>query len=758
MRRFARELEDEGISVTKVNFHAGEVLFFSGKGTVAFRGSREDWPAFVRDLMQKRNIDAIFLFGDCRPLHRIAIEAAHERGARVWIFEEGYLRPDWITLERDGVNGYSRMPRDADFYRNLKLPEPPPPSPVLPSFGLSAWYSTLSALTFTHLNHGFPHYVHHRNLNAWYHTFSWVRSYFRKKIYERRERDLIAHFEGELSNRYFFVPLQVHCDFQFVHSPYEGMSEFVEEVLRTFVDHADPTHSIVFKHHPMDRPFRDYTRDFDEYERRYGLEGRLFYVHDLHLPTLLKHARGTITVNSTVGLASLFHGTPVKVMGTAVYDLPGLTHQGSLAEFLRDSGTPDSELYEAFRRYLLATNQANGNFYRRTPGASGPTGIHWFGSQHEAANAPSSQDEDVKTSGGTNRSARSSTRNWTPLLSCPEMSFPPPEAVHVTEGVVRPFPWCKTKVPARSICTLRVENARLDVETGLVLDEAGEPIRETLPFNRASKLQNHPIRPDAEFPLFEDSDDVLVIHNRDWTGYYHWLLQTSLSAYVLQASRDFENARFVLPEVSAKYREILRLAGCPEDRTIFVPPTSRFRFRRATLIQTTYNDFVVNPAPVVREMAARIAGHFPEEVVTPKKLYVSRQDAGSRRAMVNELVVEDEFRAMGFDIVSLADKSLREQIQLFRGANVIASPHGAGLSNIVFCRPGTRIIELTASVFLNACFLRLGQALDLDYELYLFPCQPPRPGTRHRFKWQAGIEHVRRIAQSKAGAAVLTGS
>jgi capsule polysaccharide modification protein KpsS len=271
------------------------------------------------------------------------------------------------------------MPRDPEFYRSLDLPEPEPPIPVGNSFGLGAWYSTLNALAFTHLNHGFPHYVHHRNLNAWFQTFAWVRSYVRKKVFEIRERGWIDRFAGELAGRYFFVPLQVHCDFQLVHSPYDDVTDFVKEVLDVFAEHAAPEHAIVFKHHPMDRPYRDYTRWFRQLEKSYGLEGRLFYVHDLHLPTLLKHARGTITINSTVGLSSIHHRTPVKVMGTAVYDMPGLTFQGSLAEFLKSPGAPDMDLYERFRRYLLHTNQANGNIFKRLPGYTRGTGVRWFG-------------------------------------------------------------------------------------------------------------------------------------------------------------------------------------------------------------------------------------------------------------------------------------------------------------------------------------------------------------------------------------------
>lgn len=75
-------------------------------------------------------------------------------------------------------------------------------------------------------------------------------------------------------------------------------------------------------------------------------------------------------VNSTVGLSALYHGTPVKVCGTAIYDLEGLTFQGPLDNFwkLAESSKPDKALYEQLRSYLIEHTQLNGSFYKKLPG------------------------------------------------------------------------------------------------------------------------------------------------------------------------------------------------------------------------------------------------------------------------------------------------------------------------------------------------------------------------------------------------------
>ena len=70
-----------------------------------------DWRGFLGAFLHERGVTDVILFGDCRPYHRVAVDLARSRGIAVHVFEEGYFRPDWITLERDGTNGHSRLPR-----------------------------------------------------------------------------------------------------------------------------------------------------------------------------------------------------------------------------------------------------------------------------------------------------------------------------------------------------------------------------------------------------------------------------------------------------------------------------------------------------------------------------------------------------------------------------------------------------------------------------------------------------------------------
>jgi capsule polysaccharide modification protein KpsS len=379
-RRLANYLIQRGIEVTKVNFQPGDSLFFRGPEVVRYSQPMEEWPLAFRELVQERRIDGIFLFGDRRPMHRVAIRIANELGIPVWVFEEGYLRPDFVTIERGGVNGNSALPKDPDYYRRkvAELPPMPAPEPVGNTFYHHAAWAVLHSCALTFAGWRYPHYQHHRDVNSFRQAACWVRGGFRKLWYGVKERELLDRFTGEWSGRYFFVPLQVHCDSQLDHSDFASMEEFIDRVVSEFADYAPADTRLVLKHHPHDRAYRDYSRFLRKVGDQYGCGDRLIYVHDLHLPTILKHARGVITMNSTVGTSALHHGTPVKVLGRAIYDIPDLTYQGPLSEFFSEPGRVDSELFEAFCDCLRATSQINGSFYRILD-PSNPTGLRFEG-------------------------------------------------------------------------------------------------------------------------------------------------------------------------------------------------------------------------------------------------------------------------------------------------------------------------------------------------------------------------------------------
>ncbi len=378
-QRFARELEQKNMKVVKVNFNAGDWFFFrKGKN---YKGSYDGWVDYLDNLVEQEKINKVFLFGDERPYHKEAITKVFSpRNVDVYVFEEGYLRPSFITVEKSGVNGNSQMPKDASYYRNnlFALSNAELDRPAIKwQFFMSMLFSVVYGLAKFIGGVSYKHYQHHRCLNPLKQGGLWLWGWlFKKPYYHFSEKKHHKKLLKNYNKNYFFVPLQVHNDFQISHSKYKDVKEFIEETVVSFASYASKTSALVFKHHPMDRPYRNYKKFLQKLERQYHLEGRIFYLHDQHLPTLLCSARATIVINSTVGLSSLYHSVPVLVRGMAVYDVAGLTSQSSLDAFWQAQEEVDVELYKKYRLYLLNINQGHGSFYQKGRRNS-PTGVYW---------------------------------------------------------------------------------------------------------------------------------------------------------------------------------------------------------------------------------------------------------------------------------------------------------------------------------------------------------------------------------------------
>jgi capsular polysaccharide export protein len=363
-RHLARSLEAAGAVVHKVNFTGGDSLFYP-RGALSWHGTLESWPQHFAALLERLRIDIVVLFGDCRPVHRIACRIAHERGVKVGAFEEGYIRPNFVTFERFGVNGYSLVPREGRFYAAL----PPVPRRQERQFPHAyGWAALWAALYYIASALGHPLFRRHRHhrpltlLEAW----PWLRAGWRKVLYRWTERRVMPALTGALSKRFFLVPLQLSLDSQVSeHSRFASVADFIRDVAASFAAFAPDDVSLVIKHHPLDRGHHDYGGLIRELARKYRLEGRLHYIHDQHLPTLFDHMRGAVVINSTVGLSALTHGAPLKTLGRAIYDLDGLTFRGPLDRFWRaaEEFRPNLALLQRFRSYLIDHTQVNGSFY-----------------------------------------------------------------------------------------------------------------------------------------------------------------------------------------------------------------------------------------------------------------------------------------------------------------------------------------------------------------------------------------------------------
>ncbi|ECQ8687572.1 capsule biosynthesis protein [Campylobacter coli] len=362
--RLAIKMKKNKTKVFKLNFNGGDFLFYpSGKRC---KCDEKDLENFYENFFKEKKTDAIVMYNDCRLIHAKAIKVAKELGIGIWIFEEGYLRPYCITFEKDGVNANSSLPRDKNFYLSCNISTKESIKEIPGGFKFMAFSTFLYWFFSFLLAPFFNNKLHHRTLYPFEFLF-WFRSLYRKYLYKFTEKKLNQKIYS-LEKKYFLAILQVYNDTQIKHHYKKSIEEFIEELILSFANHARAKSYLVFKHHPMDRGYRNYSKLINGLSQKYHIEGRIFYVHDTYLPTLLKNALGCITINSTVGLSAILESCPTKVCGNAFYNFEGLAYPKKLQFFWREAHAykPNPSLVINFKNYLLNTNQFNGNFYKNS--------------------------------------------------------------------------------------------------------------------------------------------------------------------------------------------------------------------------------------------------------------------------------------------------------------------------------------------------------------------------------------------------------
>ena len=358
-------LEKRGHQARRINICPGDWMFWRGAGVTNYRGTKADWPAFVAGFMVREGVTDLVLLGEERPYHRDAIAAATARGIDVYVVEMGYLRPDWITLERGGMSTNSHFPNHpAQILAAARdLAEPDFTPRHRHGFLAEALYDLAYNLPNVFVAPLlFPHYRWH----AIYHPLSEYAGWLRRLGASRSVRRRVEMRMAKLTRPYFLVPLQLQTDYQIrVHSTFSGQEEAIATVLESFSKNAAPGDDIVFKVHPLDNGLIDWEREIGTLAARLGLDGRVHYLEGGDLGQLVEGARGVVTINSTVGLQALARGKPTKVLGTALFDVERLTDRQEIDGFWRNPRPPEPELRAAFFRLLAAAIHVRGNFYSR---------------------------------------------------------------------------------------------------------------------------------------------------------------------------------------------------------------------------------------------------------------------------------------------------------------------------------------------------------------------------------------------------------
>lgn len=362
-----KQLQRAGARSLRLGFNRGDAAFWGRDGYVPFRDPPEMLADRLDALIEAEGITDIVLYGSSRPIHKIALKVARDRGLTPHVFEEGYLRPYWVTYERGGANAASPVVDMslADIEQALQGGAPAvheAPDRWGDMRAHMFWGAAYHAVLLTG-NRGYPGFRPHRAPD--------FRAEFRLHLQKLLATPARAFFRRLATTRlryggfpYHLVLLQLPHDANFLdHGPFADQAGFLTKVFEGFAEGAPAHHHLVLKAHPLEdgrEPLRPLIRDLTA---RFGLQGRVHFLSGGKLARLLDTARSAVTVNSTAAEQALWRSLPLRAFGRAVYCRPEFVSRQPLAQFFADPSVPDRESYLTYRAFLLATSQVPGGFY-----------------------------------------------------------------------------------------------------------------------------------------------------------------------------------------------------------------------------------------------------------------------------------------------------------------------------------------------------------------------------------------------------------
>jgi capsular polysaccharide biosynthesis protein len=198
--------------------------------------------------------------------------------------------------------------------------------------------------------------------------------------------------------------------------------------------------------------------------------------------------------------------------------------------------------------------------------------------------------------------------------------------------------------------------------------------------------------------------------------YFHWMCDILPRIHLLKLARQFDSINyFIINSYQFPFhKETLQILGIPESKIIY--STNHWMFHIKA------DELIVPSLPAKLDTVTRWSCDFLQRTFLKpllnqylkKRLYISRRSAPNRK-LIDEEEVLKILIPKGFEVIMTEGMSVQDQAQLFAQAEWVIAPHGAGLTNLVFCQPGTQVIDIFSPNWVNPCYWILSQEMGLVY-------------------------------------------
>ena len=363
--RLSNYLEENNVRTYKILFPLHEYGFNQSR-IIKYDQNINYFKKFLSKTLINYEIKHIFMYGNVLIPHKQALDLVKElktegKNINTHIFELGYLRPNFVTLENEGINYNSSLIKSRQFYLKQDSFSDLPIPKKHARFRIRKIWKTISFINHSFKNYKIvekDHKLQPKPIYIWFQIKGFILKYF----FFFTEYKLKNYFLGK---NYFLVILQVSTDSQLTEgSDFKDNKKFIYKVIKDFAEANPNGVNLVFKHHPRDRGYTNYFNQIKKISNEFDVFNKVFYFHDYFLSKLFQNpnCKGTVLINSTVGYQSLYHSVPVKSLGITPYNIEGLSDQQDLTSFFRNPSTVDRLLFKKFYKHVMENSQINGNF------------------------------------------------------------------------------------------------------------------------------------------------------------------------------------------------------------------------------------------------------------------------------------------------------------------------------------------------------------------------------------------------------------
>lgn len=232
----------------------------------------------------------------------------------------------------------------------------------------------------------------------------------------------------------------------------------------------------------------------------------------------------------------------------------------------------------------------------------------------------------------------------------------------------------------------------------------------------------HPVFKRSNLPNAAYTPETVAVLTFAWSrNYFHWMVDVLGRIDLLRRSGLHIDKYLITDDGASRFQEeTLALMGIPREKV--VRSYEGLHLKAARLVVPSLQPywlepFVANPLPkwgtdFLREQLLKNVN--PQPLSGYERIYISRGDAKHRKVL-NESEAMKLLAARGFREVSLGTMSVADQVRLFASAKCIVAPHGASLTNLMFCRPGTQVVDIYPTRYMYPCFWHLSSYCGLRY-------------------------------------------